>query len=52
MPSPNNRNKCDYILEFLKMGTSLANFMKDFMKETWMKEILLIQLWAKVEHVS
>ena len=50
MPSPNKINKCDYVLEFLQNRhltkiSEITNFVKQV-------EILLIKLWAKIEHIS
>lgn len=45
MVSPNKRNKCDYVLEFLQNGhLTNRSEITNFMKETWMMEITLIQL--------
>lgn len=52
MVSPNKRNKCDYVLEFLQNGhLTNRSEITNFMKGTWMMEITLIQLWTKIEHV-
>ena len=45
MSSPNKRNKCDHVLDFLQNGhLTNRSEITIFMKETWMMEILLIQL--------